>query len=132
MGGPLHGIDSMKISISRIAGAMLVLAVSVGPVFLVPARAGARDAWGAETVVDGYMVSGEPGEDPHLKVNPDLIPVKESEQSIGAGSIPAGRHGDISYVETCGCGGKGIWNGGSRVNQLWRTLLQTLFWQLHR
>ena len=82
--------------------------------------------------MEEYAVSGEPGEDPHLKVNPDLIPIKESDGLVGAGSAPAGRCGDTRCTDTAGSGGKGISYSGSRVNQVWRTLFQALFWQLHR
>ncbi len=72
------------------------------------------------------VVGGEPGEDPHLKVSP-VIPVKECEPFGATGNAGAG---DIASVYT------GSWEGesglGSRVNRVWRLVLQMWFWTLQR
>jgi hypothetical protein len=122
----------MKGSNRKIIGLIIVLAALLSPLFLLTVKADARNERGGDVVVGEYMLTGEPGEDPHLKVNPDIIPVKDTDGSVGAGSASTGRYGDTFSTETGGRGARGISNGGSRVNRVWRTLLEILFWQLQR
>jgi hypothetical protein len=73
------------------------------------------------------IVGGEPGEDPHLKLPPVTRPIQESQSTAGAGEVCAGGVEGAS---------EGLWEGesglGSRVNRVWRLVLQMWFWTVQR
>lgn len=121
----------MRNRIGASAYLMLVLAgLGCFSVF-VSAAAQARAERVGEGTAEDYVVGGEPGEDPHLKVNPEFIPMKESDGGVGAANTATGSS-DALERDVVGSGGKGMLYGGSRVNQVWRMILQMLLWHMHR
>ena len=99
----------------------------------VPAGVDARDIRDGDAVVNEYvMVGGDPGEDPHLKHQTKIIFVNEPQGNLGAGAGVPGRGGDSYRYGLNGCGGGETSYVGSRVDHVWRALLQTLLWMMHQ
>jgi hypothetical protein len=81
--------------------------------------------------LDEFRVGGEPGEDPHLKVQPTIHYVGNSDLLGCSEGVKVGDAG------VCGIQAEGMREGsgeclGSRVNLAWRAILRTWLWQLQR
>jgi hypothetical protein len=82
-------------------------------------------------IVDVYDNSygGEPGEDPHLRIR---VTIHDGNGYQGLGDCEVSEGGPTNQSESVGSQGGTKAHGGSRVNLVWRTLLQTWFWTMHR
>jgi hypothetical protein len=111
---------------------IIILAIAVIDIApaLFPTNAEARDPV-AVTQPGGCGAGGEPGEDPHLKIDSAIQPVKDSESLDCAG-------GEGDGIENeCIINAEGIREGreyglGSRVNPAWRMIFWIWLWQLRR
>lgn len=112
---------------------ILILAIALMNVVpaLFPTHVEARDPVAGVAVPEEYALGGEPGEDPHLKVKPEMRPVKDPGPLGCSGGGGAG--GEDEYIINA----EGIREGrgyglGSRVNPAWRMILWVWLWQLRR
>ena len=115
-----------KIAIYIIA-LIAVLAVS----FVFSAKVEARDPVATAVSSDAYVVGGEPGEDPHLKVLP-RTKVTEDTNPLGSYGGPVASGSTVTCIETEGPGERTGLCLGSRVNIAWRMILQAWLWTMHR
>lgn len=97
---------------------------------LLTARVEAREPNAGDALPESYALSGEPGEDPHLKTIPTIYIVQETD-GLGASAVGA------APLDGYSTSAEGTWEGcgrglGSRVNRVWRVLLRTWLWHLHR
>jgi hypothetical protein len=107
---------------------LTIFALAAVPALL-PPNAEARDPLAGVVPPDDYRVGGEPGEDPHLKVKPYEVPVREQDFLGCSGAASAG------FEEESSMNAEGIREGrgavlGSRVNPAWRAILWMWLWQL--
>ena len=121
MGNTFRKIAILMASILVVAAASALLA----------ARAEARDPRAGVALPENYSLSGEPGEDPHLRTIPTIYIVQESDRlGAVAGDGPV-------LLDECSMSAEGTREGcgrglGSRVNRAWRVLLRTWLWHWHR
>lgn len=97
---------------------------------LLAARVEAREPSAGDALPESYALSGEPGEDPHLRTIPTIHIVYETD-GLGASAVGAAPFDGCSTSAEGtreGCG-RGL---GSRVNRAWRMLLRTWLWHWHR
>jgi hypothetical protein len=93
-------------------------------------RAEAREPNAGIALPENYTISGEPGEDPHLKTIPTIYIVQETD-GLGASAVGS------PVLDECSMSAEGTREGcgrglGSRVNRAWRVLLRTWLWHWHR
>ena len=111
---------------------IIILAIAVIDIApaLFPTNVEARDPV-AVAQPGGRSVGGEPGEDPHLKVDSALQPVKDSESPGYIGGGGAGVEDE--YIITAeGIREASEYGLGSRVNPAWRMIFWIWLWQLRR
>jgi hypothetical protein len=122
----MMGNCSRKIAIFVLSA----LAAEAIPAFFAT-RVEARDPRIHIAQIEDYVVGGEPGEDPHLKMIPTIYVVQESE------FLGVGGHESPVLLDECSISSEGSREGsgrclGSRVNLAWRMFLRTWLWQMHR
>jgi hypothetical protein len=129
--GLLRSRVAMSANTCRIIVFLLVIASALIVPAILPASLDARESTPAIVLESGVRVGGEPGEDPHLKVDPSIRPVMDSESlgASGAGMVGVGEEYTIQR--------EGVWEGrgcslGSRVNLAWRMILWAWLCQLQR
>jgi hypothetical protein len=110
--------------------ALTIFIAGIAPA-LFPAQVEARDPVASVVVADDDKVGGEPGEDPHLKVNPIRM-IESDSDALGCGSFGDTRDADVNGTQAAGIGEERGGSFGSRVSCWWRMLLRTWLRQMQR
>jgi len=91
----------------------------------------AREPEAGEITTYDFRIGGEPGEDPHLKIKPEIQFEMDSGSYGSSISDPAGDKDYCHVQAVCMREGRGYFRG-SRVNLVWRMIIQAWLWTAHR